>query len=172
MIAKSIALNMKQNKQQAHKLYNYALKEVDVLKTGLWAPVFAPRESLAHYFGRAKSKTKKGVLAYLETVFPGRSRAISVLTSPMTKACCFYDDFKCDRYLYSVDFDALQNAGLVEAIYRVEGKSFKKISAKEILWDEKLPWEKVGNGFFFTKIPHYMLVIKNGIVLPEFINKV
>ncbi len=152
-------------------LYNYAPKEADVLNTGLWAPVKASREALSHYFGRAKTKAKQGVLEYLETVFPGRSRAISVLTSPMTKACCFYNAFKRDRILYSLDFNKLQKAGLIEAIYRVEGKSFKKISASQILWDERLPWEKVGNGYFFTKIPHYMIVLKDGIVPPEFITK-
>ncbi|MBQ3695545.1 MAG: hypothetical protein II938_01050 [Alphaproteobacteria bacterium] len=154
------------------KLYNYAPKEVDALNTGLWAPLVASRESLAHYFGRAKSKTKKGVLAYLETIFPGRSRAISFLTAPMTKACCFYSDFKKDRCLYSVDFEALQKAGLVKAIYRCAGrKKLEKITPQQILWDEKLPWEKVGSGFFFTKIPHYMIVFKKGIIPPEFINK-
>lgn len=154
-----------------HKFYHYAPKEADVLNTGLWTPIKAPREFLSHYFGRAKSKTKKGVLAYLETRFPGRSRAISFLTSPMTKECCFYKAFQKDCVLYKVDFDKLQKAGLIEAIYRVEGKSLKKISANEILWNEKLPWEKVGAGYFFTKIPHYMIVVKEGIVPPEFISK-
>lgn len=147
-----------------HKLYNYAPKDADILNSGLWAPILAPRESLSHYFGRAKTKTKKGVLAYLETVFPGRSRAISLLTSPMTKECVFYDAFKNDRILYSIDFDALRKANLIEAVYRIDGKNFKKILEKEILWDEKLPWEKVGNGYFFTKIPHYMIVLKNGLI--------
>ena len=152
-------------------LYNYAPKDADVLKTGLWAPTKASREALAHYYGRAKTKTKKGVLAYLETVFPGRGRDISVLTSPMTKKCCFYDDFKKDRILYSVDFNKLQKAGLITAIYRIEGKACKKISEDQILWNEKLPWEKVGKGLFFTKIPHYMIVVKDGIIPPEFIEK-
>ena len=151
--------------------YNYAPKEAAVMNIGLWAPISAPREALKHYFGRAKSKTKKGVLAYLETIFPGRSRAISFLTSPMTKACCFYNDFKKDRSLYRVDFDKLAKANLIEAIYRVEGKLCKKITVNQIFWDEKLPWEKVGNGFFFTKIPHYMIVLKNGLIPPEFIKK-
>lgn len=154
-----------------HILYNYAPKDVDVLKTGLWAPIKASREGLAHYFGRAKSKTKKGILMYLETVFPGRSRAISFLTSPMTKECCFYNDFKTDRILYSINFNKLKKANLIEAIYRVEGKSLKKISTDQILWNEKLPWKKVGSGYFFTKIPHYMIVLKDGIVSPEFIVK-
>ena len=155
-----------------HKLYNYVPKEVDALHTGLWAPVVASRESLSHYFGRAKCKTKKGVLAYLETVFPGRSKAISFLTAPMTKACCFYNDFQKDRHLYSVDFEALQRAGLVKDIYRCAGqKKLERITFQQILWDEKLPWEKVGEGFFFTKIPHYMIVLKDGIVPPELIIK-
>ena len=154
-----------------NKLYNYAPKNVDALKTGLWAPVMASRESLAHYFGRAKSKTKKGVLAYLEGIFPGRSRAVPFLTAPMTPICCFYKDFKKDRVLYSVNFDDLKKAGLVEAVYRIDGKNFKKIPASKILWNEKLLWEKVGSGFFFTKIPHYMIVLKGGMVPPEFINK-
>ena len=154
-----------------HKFYHYAPKEADALNTGLWTPIKAPRESLSHYFGRAKSKTKKGVLAYLETIFPGRSRTISFLTSPMTKECCFYNDFKADRTLYCINFDKLQKSGLVEAVYRIDGKNFKKISANQILWDEKLPWGKVGAGYFFTKIPHYMIVMKEGLVPPEFISK-
>ena len=154
-----------------HKLYNYAPKDLDILSSGLWAPVKASRQNLAHYFGRAKSKTKKGVLAYLETVFAGRSYAISFLTSPMTKQCCFYKDFKQDRVLYSIDMDALTKENLVKAIYRIEGKNFKKIANSKIVWDEKLPWEKVGRGFFFTKIPHYMIVLKEGIVPPHLIKK-
>jgi len=154
-----------------HIFYNYAPKDIDVLNTGLWAPIKASREALAHYFGRARSKTKKGVLAYLETVFLGRSRAISVLTSPMTKECCFYDDFKKNRILYDMDFDKLQKENLIEAIYRIEGKTFKKISADQILWNEKLPWAKVGHGYFFTKIPHYMIVLKDGYVPAELIVK-
>ena len=154
-----------------HKLYNYAPKDLDVLATGLWAPALASRLMLKHYFGRAKSRTKKGVLTYLERIFLGRSRAISFLTSPITEQCCFYSDFKKDRCLYSIDFDALQKVDLVDAIYRIEGKKFQKISAKEIRWNEILPWEKVGHGFFFTRIPHYMLIMKEGIVPPEFIKK-
>lgn len=155
-----------------HIFYNYAPKEADVLNTGLWAPAKAPRLALAHYFGRAQTNTKKGVLAYLETVFPGRSYAISFLTSPMTEKCCFYNDFKKDCVLYGVDFDKLQKAGLIKAIYRVVGKPCTKITADQILWDEKLPWEKVRKGLFFTKIPHYMVVLKDGIVPSEFISKV
>jgi len=154
-----------------HIFYNYAPKEADVLNTGLWAPAKAPRKALSHYFGRAKTKTKKGVLAYLKTIFPGRSRAISVLTSPMTKKCCFYTDFEQNMCLYSIDFDKLQKADLIEAIYRIERKTIKKISANQILWDEELPWGKVGKGYIFTKIPHYMIVLKDGIIPKDFIQK-
>ncbi|MBP5344512.1 MAG: hypothetical protein J6Y85_05525 [Alphaproteobacteria bacterium] len=155
-----------------HILYNYAPKEIDVLKTGLWAPVCAPRTLLAHYFGRARTRTKKGVLAYLESTCPGRSRAISFLTSPMTGECLYYADFCQDRILYSINFDRLIQDGLVEAIYRSEGKKLIKIMPQDIQWDEVLPWKNVKKGLFFKAIPHYMVVMRDGKIPPEYITHV
>ena len=154
-----------------HKLYNYVPKEIDAEQTGLWSPIVASRMSLKHYFGRARTRTKKGVLAYLETLFPGRSRAISFLTAPMTDQCLYYDDFCRDRILYSVDFDILLQKGFVEGIYRSEGKKLQKIKAQEIQWNEVLPWSKVGSGLFFKVIPHYMIVIRDGKIPPELIKQ-
>ena len=153
-----------------HKLYNYAPKEVDVLTTGLWSPSVAPRKALSHYFGRARTQTKKGVLAYLESSFPGRSRSISFITSPMTAKSILCKDFQKDRRLYSVDFDALLKANLIESIYRCHGKTLTKIGPDKIAWKEALPWEKVGQGLFFKVIPHYMIVMKRGLVPAEYIS--
>ena len=156
---------------KTHKLYNYAPKEIDVLNTGLLAPVCASRMALSHYFGRARTQTKKGILKYLETIFPGRSRAISVLTSPMTSECLYYPDFCCDRKMYSIDFEGLMHKGLIEAIYRVEGKNLYKIPVQDIQWSEKLPWKNVREGLFFKAIPHYMIVMQEGKIPPQYLTE-
>ena len=156
-------------KTQKHILYNYAPKDDDILKNGLWSPSKAPRKALSHYFGRARTQTKTGVLKYLESTARGRSRSVSVITDPINKKCTYYE-WTEDRCLCAIDFDKLYHDGLVETIYRCYGKKMTPITASQIKWNEKLPWDKVENGLFFKVIPHYMIVLRDGVIPSQYIS--
>ena len=64
-------------------LYSYITFPNDVLEKGIKAPVLLEEHQLVHYAQRAGTFKKEGIVEYLETVFKGRSRAISCLTEPV-----------------------------------------------------------------------------------------
>ena len=65
------------------RLYHYAPKENTVLQTGLYSYSKHPSGLKRGYALPAKSNKKKDIIAWMETVFPGRSKAISCLTEPI-----------------------------------------------------------------------------------------
>lgn len=69
-------------------LYSYIIVPNKVLREGIKAPFLLNEQELRHYAGRAGTTRKAGIEAYLETVFPGRSRAISCLTERVPDTGC------------------------------------------------------------------------------------
>ncbi|MBR1778725.1 MAG: hypothetical protein IJ752_09130 [Alphaproteobacteria bacterium] len=152
-------------------LYSYILKPNDVLINGLKAPVLLDERAQSHYAVRAGSSKKAEIIAYLETVFPGRSRAVSCLTERISDSDSRkLQGFKNLRDCYVFSSDIMQNPEIVEAVWRVENGSFKQ--AEEIDFSP-LVWENIrdDDDVFFAKIRHYMLILKQGYIPPEYIKR-
>lgn len=152
-------------------LYTYILKPNDVLENGIKAPVSIKEELLSHYAMRAKSNSKRDIVNYLETVFQGRSKAISCLTEQIPDLNCRkLSGFKALRECFEFPADIIENKEIVEAVWCVENGVFRKTNSFDF---SVLPWETVqdGDDVFFAKIRHYMLVLKQGCLPAQYIKR-
>ena len=152
-------------------LYSYIFIPNNVLTEGLKSPVLLDEEMLRQYTGRAGTCRKGGIEAYLETVFPGRSRAISCLTeqAPDT-GCRKIREFKRLRECFCFSEEILKNPQIVESVWRIDGDDMRQVSGLDF---SSPAWETVreDDNVFFKRIRHYMLVLKNGFLPPEYIKK-
>lgn len=152
-------------------LYSYIFIPNNVLTEGLKSPVLLDEEMLRHYTGRAGTCRKGGIEAYLETVFPGRSRAISCLTeqAPDT-GCRKIREFKRLRECFCFSEEILKNPQIVESVWQIDGDDIQPVSGLDF---SSPAWETVrdDDNVFFKRIRHYMLVLKNGFLPPEYIKK-
>ena len=169
------------------RLYKYVPKKSkkSVLTRGLYSSTY--KEALKRYSGAANSKKKKDIIAWLESVFPGRSKAVSCLTErvkwrgndPVLKKIVK------SSALVSFELDDLLNAGLVEAIWCRDDLArkghkqclgngiehyFYKVKPEQI---DKSPltWENVDmdKNLVFGAVRHYMIVLKNSVIPPEYL---
>ena len=152
-------------------LYTYILKPNDVLENGIKAPVLIKEGLLSHYAIRAKSSAKQDIVNYLETVFQGRSRAISCLTEQIPDLNRRkLRGFKELRECFEFPEDIIKNKEIVEAVWCVENGVFSQADAMDF---SSLTWESVqdGDNVFFAKIRHYMLVLKQGYLPAQYIKR-
>ena len=163
------------------KLYHYIPKENNVSRTGVLSVFQIPQE-LLKYGGRVGSNEPDKIKSWLEKTFPGRSRAISVLTEPVRWQGNdpMLKEWIDQKELIEIDFDNLLKDGLIESIWcksasDADGKNEKFIQVKPNEIDlSPLPWEKcsTAKGLFFGVIRHYFLVMKEGIIPPKYIRSV
>lgn len=162
------------------KLYHYIPKNSD-LQHGILSVSELPDE-LLKYAKRAGSDNPDEIKVWLEKTFPGRSRAIPVLTEPVRwqKNDSMLKEWVDQKDLIEIDFDALLVDDLIEAIYCKTSsdcggvnEKFYKISFNEIDFSS-LPWHLCSKekGLFFGAICHYFLVLKDGYIPPRYIKKV
>ena len=152
-------------------LYSYILKTNDVLTNGIKAPVLLDGALLSHYAARAESAEKEKIIAYLETVFSGRSRAVSCLTDRVPDLNSRkLQDFKALRECFTFSSEIIQNTEIVEAVWCAEKGTFRQVNALDF---SPLPWETIKDedDVFFARIRHYMLVLKQGYIPPEYIKR-
>lgn len=152
-------------------LYSYLLKANDVLTNGLKAPVLLEASLLSHYAARAGSAEKEKIIAYLETVFSGRSRAISCLTEQVPDLNSRkLQGFKALRECFVFSQEIIRNTEIVEAVWCAENGTFRQVDALDF---SPLPWETINDedDVFFARIRHYMLVLKQGYLPPEYIKR-
>lgn len=162
------------------KLYHYAPKENTIMKDGLFSISKIDR-NLSPYAHRAGSENKEDILKWLESTFYGRSRAISCLTEqikwkgndPVLKKIIKASE------LFSFDLDELIKDGLVESIWFKNGsdanglnEQFYQVMPEEIDLSS-LTWEKVdvSKGLLYAVVRHYLIVLKEGYIPPEYITK-
>ena len=159
------------------KLYHYAPIQNTVKKDGLLSIAKGPRD-LRAYAHRAGSENRDDILAWLDTTFAGRSRAISCLTEPIKwqgndavlKAIV-------DRSaLFSFELDDLIKAELVESIWCKNGsdaggynEKFFEVKPEEIDLSP-LTWEKVDAAKDLV-VRHYLIVLKDGFIPPEYLRE-
>ena len=162
------------------RLYHYAPKENTILQEGIKSISKIDR-NLHSYVKRVGSDKKEDIINWLEKTFAGRSRAVSCLTEPIVwqghdKVLKTLVD-RC--ILYSFELEDLINAGLVESIWCKDGSEASGINehfyqvSKEEIDMSPLPWHKCDSskGLIFGVIKHYLLVLKDGIIPPEFIKE-
>ena len=115
----------------------------------------------------------------MDSTFYGRSRAISCLTETIKYEG---NDPVLEKIvngfqLFSFNLDELIRDGLVESIWCKNGSDEK--GCNEIFYQVKaddidfsaLDWHKVDvkQGLLYAVIRHYMIVLKNGCIPPEYI---
>ena len=173
------------------KLYHYITKGNTALKEGILSLAANPKADLSYYYKRTGGETThQGVVKWMESCFKGRSRAIRVFSEPIQwteKSINMFKPFIENADLFSIDLDALEKDGLLEAVYvspalrpnldkdlpqnvdevLIKLNSPKDIDTSPVDWtvcDEKL-------GLRFSVVPYYLIVIKGGIIPPQYITK-
>lgn len=162
------------------KLYHYAPKENTLLKDGLLSISKVQKSySLKAYAHRAGSENRSDIIAWLDKTFDGRSRAISCLTEQIKWQGNdeVLKKIVDGTVLFSFDLEELIKAGLVESIWCKNGsdpdgynEKFYQVTPEEIDFSP-LSWEKVdvSKGLLYAVVRHYMIVLKNGCIPPEFL---
>ena len=170
------------------KLYHYDPKGNDVLKRGILSFAKNPKSDISYYFRRSGETTHAGIVKWMENCFKGRSRGVRLLIEPLQYTERTLKGIKGlidASELFEVDVDALNNDGLIEAVY----VSPSLLDAQpENKWDELLV--KLNDlseidltpndytilddekGWRFAFMRYYLFIIKDGIIPPKYIRLV
>ena len=155
------------------KLYHYAPIRNTVFKKGLLsfskgAGVVAP------YIKRANTDNRAEIIVWMETIFRGRSRSISMITEPIqwNDNDPMLKEFVENHTLFSIELNDLLTDNLIESIWCQDGEKIYPIRPTEIDLSP-LPWEKCSQdkGLFFGVIRHYFVVLKDGILPSQYIRQ-
>ena len=161
------------------KLYHYLPKENNARKVGILTLSKKPEE-IKKYGKRLGTEDVAEITTWLEQSFLGRTRAVSGQTEPVqTKGTDpMLKEWVAQKELVSIDLDRLLSDGKVESIWCKEssdayGKKEKiyQIQPNKIDFTP-LPWDKCSQakGLFFGVIRHYLIVLKEGVIPPEYIH--
>lgn len=171
------------------KLYHYIAKPNTALEEGILSFANNPNADLRYYFKRSNEITHDGIVKWMENCFEGRSRAIRGFSEPIqwTEKSMSLKDFIDNADMYSIDLDALDRDGLLEAVY--VSPSVKDVPTLKEQWecDELLiklydyndistrpvDWSVCNDelGHRFAYVPYYIIVIKGGVIPAKYIRK-
>lgn len=170
-------------------LYHYAAKGNTVSTDGILSFARNPNANLGYYFKRSGETTHAGIVKWLESTFAGCSRGIRGFSAPVqpTEKSPSLQSFIDNADLFAIDIDALNADGLIDAVYvsppvtdvpditdapdadeplyRLSG--IRAIDASPIDWsvcDDSL-------GRRFAYVRYYLLVVADGVIPPEYIEK-
>ena len=172
------------------KLYHYIAKPNTVEKEGILSFAKNPYADLRYYHKRSGKTSHQEIVQWMENCFEGRSRGIRAFSEPIQwteKSINMFKPFVESADLFSIDLDALQQDGFIEAIYispairpnsdkdlpqdiderLVKLNSINDIGTSPVDWsvcDEK-------SGLRFSVVPYYLIIIKGGIIPPKYIKK-
>ncbi len=170
------------------KLYHYITRPNNALTEGILSFAKNPNADLSYYFKRSGAKTHEDIVAWFERFFEGRTCAIRGFSEPIqwTESSLSLKEFveKADRF--SIDLDALDKDGLLEAVYvspsvmdmphlkesfdcdevlnRLSG--INEISTRPIDWS--VCNDKLGHRFAY--VPYYLIVVKGGVIPPKYLS--
>ena len=171
------------------KLYHYIRKHNNALNCGILSFAQNPEADLSYYYKRSGGQTThQGIVNWMESCFIGRSRGIRGFTEPIrwsdhNRGClkCFIDECDC----FAIDVEALERDGLLEQIYASPSVlDFPNINEEqnidEILLKLKglqdidytpIDWDICDDtaGRRFAYIRYYLIVVKDGIIPPQYI---
>ncbi len=172
------------------KLYHYVARPNTAQKQGILSFAKNPDADLRYYYKRSGETTHEGIVKWMESCFIGRSRAIRGFPEPIKwteKSINMFKLFIENADLFSIDLKKLQADGLIEAVYispaikpdsdnnfpqnvdevLVKLTSIDDIDTSSVDWsvcDEKL-------GLRFSVVPYYLIVVKGGVIPPEYLTK-
>lgn len=173
------------------KLYHYAAKGNTIFRDGILSFAQNPNADLSYYYKRTGGETTHaGIVKWMENCFNGRSRGIRCFSEPIQwteKSVNMFKPFIENADLFSIDADALQKDGLIEAVYvspplkpdsnkdlpqncdeiLIKLNSVAEIETAPVDWsvcDEKL-------GLRFSVIPYYLIITKDGTIPPRYVTK-
>ncbi len=171
------------------KLYHYIAKPNTALEEGILSFANNPNADLRYYFKRSNETTHEGIVKWMENCFEGRSRGIRGFSEPVkwTNDSLSLKDFIDNADMYSIDLEALDKDGLLEAIYispsvadcptlkeqwdcdelLIKLYDYKDISVRPINWS--VCNDELGRRFAY--VPYYIIVIKGGVIPPKYITK-
>ncbi len=172
------------------KLYHYVTKGNDVLQKGLLSFANNPNADLSYYFKRTGGKTThKEICEWMENCYLGRSRAIRGFSEPIQwtdRSIHCLKDFIDNADKFEIDISALDNDGLIEAVY--VSPSVLDIPGLREQWDCDEVWIKLKKGINdidyspidwtvcddklgrrFAYVRYYLIVIKGGIIPPKYL---
>lgn len=169
------------------KLYIYLWPDVleKVLREGYLSASLQENPTVFWvYRGYAKSEKKEDIINYLESTFKGRFRSISCLTAPAPVedyAHPYLDNLVKSAKTIAIDASRMIEDGLIEAIYckdcsktsreEMEFENIYKVEGLEEIDFSPLDWHScdVKFGSPYNMIRHYMLVLRDGKIPPEYI---
>ena len=176
------------------KLYHYIPKDNTIKTDGLQSFAKSKTVNLKSYLWRDENlKTQEDVIEWLEKCFTGRSRGIRFFTEPIKwneQSVDLLKNFAENNVLISVDVDKLDADGLIESIYvspplgdkhpeclehpELMGKCdefYEKLASVKDIDFSPVDWsicnDKLGRRFAYVR--YYLLVIKDGLIPPEYI---
>ena len=171
------------------KLYHYIAKPNTALEEGILSFANNPNADLRYYHKRSGETTHDGIVKWMENCFEGRSRGIRGFSEPVkwTNDSLSLKDFIDNADMYSIDLEALDKDGLLEAIYispsvadcptlkeqwdsdelLIKLYDYKDISVRPIDWS--VCNDELGRRFAY--VPYYIIVIKGGVIPPKYIKK-
>ena len=180
------------------KLYHYVTKGNNVMDVGLLSISVNPNADINYYIKRSRRKTHKGVCAWMEKCFKGRSRAIRFFTTPLqwTEKSLRLKELVDSCDLFELNLTRLVKDGFVEAVYLkpsvFDGHYFsmesrekclrsgadetliKLKSEKDIDYKYHQTWDLCDDskGLRMAPLQYYVLVIKGGIIPPKYLTKI
>jgi len=172
------------------KLYHYVTKGNDVLQKGLLSFANNPNADLHYYFQRTGGKTThKEICQWMENCYVGRSRAIRGFTEPIKwteRSIHCLKDFIDNADKFAIDISAMNNDGLIEAVY--VSPSVLDIPNIKEQQDCDEVWFKLENGIHdidyspidwsvcddelgrrFAYVRYYLIVVKGGVIEPKYL---
>ena len=170
-------------------LYHYVAKGNTVERDGILSFARNPNADLSYYIKRSGKTTHAEIVNWFERKFDGRSRGIRAFPSriqPAEKSKSL-QTFIENADLFAIDVNALDEAGLLEAVYVSPSvmdipNISDSVAADEVLC--KLPdvqsidttpidWNVCDDsmGRRFAYVRYYLLIVKDGIIPPRFIKK-
>ena len=171
------------------KLSHYIAKPNTALEEGILSFANNPNADLKYYHKRSGETTHEGIVKWMENCFEGRSRAIRGFSEPIqwTDNTLSLKDFVDNADMFSIDLEALDRDGLLEAIYispsvadcptlkeqwecdelLIKLYDYKDISTRPVDWS--VCNDELGRRFAY--VPYYLIVIKGGVIPPKYIKK-
>lgn len=169
------------------KLYHYVPKKNTALKEGLLSFASNPDADIRYYAKEAGSENKADIIRRIDSLFPGRSRAIRALTEPVQwhEKSGRFKQFAEESELFSFDLDALERDGLIESIWcrkALEDTSIApeqyqeeiiKLDSPSQIDFSPLAWHLCNDekGLRFSVIRYYFIVLKNGAIPPQYLTR-
>lgn len=173
------------------RLYHYITKGNTALQDGILSFAKNPQADLRYYYQRTGGKTTHSEIAkWLENCFKGRSRAIRGFTEPIQwtdKSINMFKPFVEKADLFSIDLDALRQDGFIEGVYVSPAlrpnletdlpqdcdEILVKLSSIDEIDYSPVDWSVCNEelGLRFAVVPYYLIVIRGGIIPPQYIKK-